>query len=444
MDNIFERKDSFKVFIITSLPLVFSLVVNIIYSMADTYFIAATQNTLLVAGVSVCAPLFTIFMAFGNIFAQGGCSLISRLLGRRDYEGVGHVTAFSFYISLATGVLIAILLLIFKTPLLTAMGADVSTLEYAEPYYICLSLGAPVIVLSFVPSNQLRAEGLPKEAMIGTILGAVINIILDPILISVAGLGALGAAIASVTGYLFNDLYYVWVILKKSKHYSIHPKMIRMPKRRVRECVTLGISNGINNVLQTLCQVVLNFNLLMYGNDKIAAMGIALKVNTISTLVMVGFAFGSQPILGYLVGSGQRERLTKLIKQIVLFLTGLSVVMEVIVLIFAPQLMSIFLKDPDVIQTGARMIRLLTITLIPAIIVIFMMILFLSMGKALQGFLLAASRQGYMFLIVFFILAKSFGYEGILWAQAVADVLSFVLAIVLIRIVMHRKKQINV
>lgn len=433
MTNVFEREDSFKVYIELSLPLVCSLVVSIIYNIADTWFISATQNTLLVAGVSICAPVFTLLMALGNIFAQGGSSLISRLLGMQNYEGVRRVTAFSFYTALIAGAAAAVILLLFRNPLLLAMGADADTLSHAIPYYTWLSIGAPLIVVSFIPSNQLRAEGLAKESMIGSILGVVINIILDPILISVLGLGAAGAAIASVIGYVFTDVYYILIILKKTQHYSLDPRMMRLPGKWAWECLALGVSNGIANITQSICQMVLNHHLLPYGNDKIAAMGIALKVNSIAVLVLVGFIFGSQPIIGYFYGAGKRERMMKLIRQIFVFLLILSGIVTTAVLLAAPQLMSLFLKDPMIITTGAHMIRLLCITIAFMSMSIFIMIIFLSLGKALQGLVLSTSRQGYVFLIVFFLFARLWGYEGILWTQAAADVISFLLGAVLIR-----------
>lgn len=433
MENIFEKKDSFRVYIGLSLPLVCSMVVSIIYSMADTYFISATQDTLLVAGVSICAPIFTLLMAMGNVFAQGGSSLISRLLGQRDFDGVKHVTAFSFYAAIAAGIAVGVILLAFHTPILYAMGADKDTFMQAKSYYTCLAVGAPLIVVSFIPSNQLRAEGLSKESMIGSILGVVVNIILDPLLISVLGMGAAGAAIASVIGYIFTDIYYIWIILKKAHCYSLDPRMIKMPGEWISQCLALGFSNGLANITQSICQMIMNHHLLIYGNDKIAAMGIALKVNNISTLVLVAFAFGAQPIIGYFYGAGQNERMRKLIRQIFTFLVLLSGAITAGVLLAAPQLMSLFLKDPDIIATGTHMIRLLSITILPMILAIFIMIIFLSMGKAVQGLVLSTSRQGYVFLILFFLFVNIWGYEGILCTQAAADIISFLLSIVLIR-----------
>ena len=158
--SLFESKSIPKAYFSLSLPVVFSMVVTIIYNITDTYFIARTQNTLLVAGVSLCAPLFTLLMAFGNIFGQGGSSLISRLLGQNEKEELHRVSSFCFYIAIAFGLVAGILMLLFKNPVLTLLGADSGTFSYATSYYTWMSIGAPVIVLSFIHTNLIRAEGM--------------------------------------------------------------------------------------------------------------------------------------------------------------------------------------------------------------------------------------------------------------------------------------------
>ena len=185
MENkIFTDSNIPKAYLRLSLPLVFSMAVTLIYNLADTYFVARSNDTNIVAGVSLGMPLFTLLMAFGNIFGQGGSSLISRLLGQKDDEGVRRVSSFCFYITVIAGLVIAAAMLAFRVPLLYVLGASEETFVHASNYYIYLALGAPFIMVSFIHSNLLRAEGMSKESMAGTVLGAVVNIILDPIFIS--------------------------------------------------------------------------------------------------------------------------------------------------------------------------------------------------------------------------------------------------------------------
>ena len=172
-----------------ALPVVFSMVITLIYNLADTYFIAKTNDAMLVAGVSLCAPLFTALMAIGNIYGQGGSSLISRLLGAGDRASVGRVSAFCFYLAILTGAVIALPLLLLRRPVLGLLGASAHTVAHAEEYYTVIVAGAPLVILSFIHSNLMRSEGMSTLSMTGTVAGSLLNIVLDPIFISGLGWG---------------------------------------------------------------------------------------------------------------------------------------------------------------------------------------------------------------------------------------------------------------
>ena len=200
--NLFEQGSIRKTYLTLALPVTLSMVLSVVYNVADTYFIARTQDTSLVAAVSLCAPVFTLLMAFGNIFGQGGTSLISRLFGKKDMDGTRRVSSFCFWAALAVGAILGGAMLLFQGPLLRLLGADEDTLRYARDYYVTLAAGGPLIVVNFIHMNLLRAEGMSRESMLGSASGLLVNIILDPIFISGLGWGAFGAAFASVIGYL--------------------------------------------------------------------------------------------------------------------------------------------------------------------------------------------------------------------------------------------------
>ena len=170
MDSIFDTKHLYRNYFKMALPVVLGLVVTLIYNLADTFFIAQTNDTNLIAGVSLCSPVFTALMAFGNIYGQGGSSLISRLLGENDINSVKRVSSFCFYIAMATGFILAVVMSVLHQPILTMLGADSTTLPHAFSYYIVLVVCAPVIVISFIHSNLVRCEGMSSASMIGTIL----------------------------------------------------------------------------------------------------------------------------------------------------------------------------------------------------------------------------------------------------------------------------------
>ncbi len=327
MASLFDTRHLYRSYFKMALPVVLGMVVTLVYNLADTFFIAQTNDTDLIAGVSLCAPVFTALMAFGNIYGQGGSSLISRLLGKQDGEGAKRVSSFCFYIALATGIVLAVVLTAFNRPVLTLLGADADTLPHAREYYLVLVVCAPIMVLSFIHSSLVRCEGMSTESMIGTVLGAIINIILDPILISAAGMGAMGAAVATVIGYLCSVLYFLWLLRKKSRCLSVKFSLCRIGVGELRQILGVGVTAALSNLMQSLCIIVINQFLLPYGNDKIAAMGIVLKINMIAQLILTGFAFGGVPLFGYLYGARKRMEMKKLVGFCLGFLSAFSLVL---------------------------------------------------------------------------------------------------------------------
>ena len=428
MDSFFDTKHLYRCYFKMAFPVVLGLVVTLVYNLADTFFIAQTNDTNLIAGVSLCAPVFTALMAFGNIYGQGGSSLISRLLGQQDGEGVKRVSSFCFYIALVTGIVLAVLMTVFNRPLLTLLGADADTLPHAFQYYIVLVVCAPIMVLSFIHSSLVRCEGMSTESMIGTVLGAVINIILDPILISVVGMGAMGAAVATVIGYFCSVLYFLWLLHKKSRCLSVNPALCRVNGGELRQILGVGVTAALSNLMQSLCVIVVNQFLLPYGNDKIAAMGIVLKVNMIAQLVLTGFAFGGVPLFGYLYGAQRQAEMKKLVRFCLGFLCALSLVLTAVLCLFASPLMGAFVKDTAMIATGAEMLRWQAASTVFAGIVLLLTVLFQATGKVGPSFVLSISRQGVVFVAALLVCVKFFAYNGVLMGQAVADVVSSLIA----------------
>ena len=432
MDSFFDTRHLYRSYFKMAFPVVLGLVVTLIYNLADTFFIAQTNDTNLIAGVSLCAPVFTALMAFGNIYGQGGSSLVSRLLGKTDADGVKRVSSFCFYIALVTGIILAIAMAAFSRPILTVLGANADTLPHAFNYYIVLVLCAPVNVLSFIHSNLARCEGMSTQSMIDTILGAVVNIILDPILISVAGMGAMGAAIATVIGYLCSVLYFLWLLHKKSRCLSVNARLCRVSRKELRQILGVGVTAALSNLMQSLCVIIVNQFLLPYGNDKIAAMGIVLKINMIAQLVLTGFAFGGVPLFGYLYGGQRRHEMKKRICFCLGFIAALSIALTAILCLSAMPLMGLFVEDKGMITTGAEMLRWQAATTLFAGIVLLVTVLFQAAGKVVPSFVLSISRQGVVFVAVLVVCVRLFAYRGVLMGQAVADILSAMIAIALL------------
>lgn len=431
--ELFARAPIPRAYFKMALPVVLSMLVSLVYNMVDTWFIAQTQNTALVAGVSLCAPMFTLMVAMGDIFGLGGSSLISRLLGQGEAKRVRHVSAFCSYGAIVWGVLVGALMLIFRRPILHLLGASSDTMDSAMAYYSYLALGAPAIIFTLVPSNILRTEGMAVASMVGSITGALVNMILDPIFIFGLNMGAGGAALATVLSNVVSAVLLVVLLVAKSQRLSMRPWDCPVQRTELREILVIGVPASITNLMQSFAMTLTNRFLLPYGTENVAALGIALKVNMIVMLIMVGFAFGAQPLLGYNYGANNRERLRGILKFDVLVQLVFSVVMTVVFLIFAPQIIRIFMSDSGVMQAGSRILRCMVITMPLMGIILVCTTLFQAAGKAMPAFLLSISRQGVALLLCMVVLSAVFGLYGVILAQAAADVASVILALVLLK-----------
>lgn len=439
MENyLFEKMPVPKAYMKLALPVVLSMIVSLVYNMVDTYFIAMTGVQELVAGVSLVAPMFTLMIAFGDIFGLGGSSAVSRLLGEKKDNEAKKTCAFCIWISLVFGLCISAILLLFRTQILGLLGVGKDTYQYANAYYTWIAIGAVSIIFSMVPSNILRTEGLAVQSMAGSIIGSIVNIIFDPIFIFGLNQGAAGAAMATVLGNIIADIYYVYAVMKKSKRLTCSPSHMKVTGRRIRDILMIGIPASITNIMQTFMMVMTNNFLLTYGTDKVAAMGIALKIIMISVLVMVGFAFGGQPLVGYNYGAKNKKRFNETIRFAFLLevLTGAG--MAIVLGAAAPLLVGLFLKDASVIAVAQQILRVQLIGMPFVGIVLASTCIFQAIGNGAGALILSAGRQGVIFAIVIICASKIAGFSGVIASQPVSD---FLTALVAVMILLQWKKK---
>ncbi|NMN00084.1 multidrug transporter MatE [Bifidobacterium sp. DSM 109958] len=448
MDSeLFDRAPIPKAYFSLAMPVVMSMLVTLVYNMVDTYFIAHTGDANMVAGVSISAPVFMVMIAIGDIFGLGGSSVISRLFGQRRYDDGRRLSVFCFYGSALIGAAILVLGLAFRDPILAMLGANEGTWAHASAYYTWIIIGSPLIIVSMTPVNQLRTEGHAVPSMIGQIAGTVLNIILNPLFIHVFGWGAGGSAFATVLANVCTDAYLVWFLLRRSQNLSVDPRLMvrraadnvaRRARLRLditgaelRDILVIGIPSAVTNLTQSFGIVMVNLYLLPYGNDPVAAMGIALKVVMIAVSVFVGFAFGAQALIGYNYGARNMTRLAGILRFSYLFLSGFAIVMTVLLSVFDRKLMGFFISDARIIDLGAGMLRVQLLSLVCVGIVMVTTCTFQSTGKALGAFILSINRQGVVLVLVLVVASRVAGYAGVIAAQAVADLITAIMAGVL-------------
>lgn len=428
MDKLFENTSIKRAYFILALPVVMSMAVTIIYNMVDTFFVAKTGNPNLVAGVSQGAPIFTLMIAIGDIFGLGGSSVISRLFGERRDKTARYISGYCFYASITCGLVVTALMFIFQTPVLHMLGASPATWKYAREYYLVIAGGATFIIFGLSPNNILRTEGLAPQAMIASITGTGINVVLNPIFIFTCGLGAAGSALATVVSNVIADVLMVYYLRTKSKKLTTSIHETKISGKLQREIYAIGIPASVTNIMVTFATALTNRYLIAYGANSVAAMGIAMKVNTVIVMVMVGFAFGAQPLIGYTYGARDERRFRETLRFDLSVVAGLALVLTVLMMVFAPQIIRLFMRDPEIVREGTGMLRWLASSTTIAGIIMVLTTTFQSMGKATPAFWLSFSRQGLIFLIAIVVLSYFFGYTGVLAAQACADVLTLVLA----------------
>ena len=416
-----------------AIPSVISSLVTVVYNMADTFFVGQTGDPLQVAAVSLTNPIFILFMAFANMFGMGGSAVASMALGEQNQKRMKQVSAFITYASLAVGILFALVLVGFMQPILSIFGANEETYVLARGYVFHISYGAPFIIWSAAASFVVRSEGASKEAMIGSMIGTIANIVLDPVLISGFHLGAAGAAVATTLGNILASLYYLWYFVKKSNNFSIGIRNFTCRYGIFSGICSCGLPTAIFSTLMSVSTIVLNQILVAYGNAPVAAIGIVFKANMFITFLQMGLANGVQPLLGYNFGSGDKKRFQDIAAYTKKCCIVIGILATLLFFVFRRQIIGLFIQDEEVIMYGVRMLIAYMLSG-PVIGILFMnMNCMQSVGKAFWATILSVLRQGVLLIPLLFLLNALGGLTGVIYGQALTDYIAVILSVLMWR-----------
>lgn len=432
-----------------AVPSMLGMLINIVYNLADTFFVGQTGDANQVAAVSVTMPLFLLFIACGNLFGVGGCAFVSRSLGEGNRDKVKTISAFCIYSAIALGIVMTVVFLVFKEPILYAIGASDITVGYASDYLKYVAIGSPFIVTAVMVGNLVRGEGAAKESMFGSVIGQLVNIVLDPIFILNAGdnlfgfkmpfglgQGVAGAAIATVIGNVVTVVYFLIYFLRGKSILSITPKRYSAKNGIAKGVITVGMPATINNLLMSFSNILINVFLQAYGDDAVAAMGVAMKANMLVTMLQLGLAQGIQPLIGYCYGAGNYKRMKKSMGFSCVCNIILGTVVTIIYFIFTRQVVELFIDNENVVHYGVLMLRALMASG-PVIGCMFVLnFSFQGMGKGVQSMILSLGRQGVIYFPLLIIMNKFVGLEGIIWAQAAADFACVIMSVIMFIFVM--------
>lgn len=414
-----------------ALPAMAAMLMVLVYNLADTFFIGQTHDALQVAAVSLATPVFLLFMAVGTVFGIGGTSVISRAMGEGRTEYAQKVCSFCMWGCVIVGVVMSAAMLVFMKPILTLVGASADTWSLAQTYLTIVVCCGPFVLISNCYSNVIRAEGESGKAMMGTLLGNLLNVILDPVFISVFGWNIAGAAIATVIGNVVGAGYYILYFLKGKSSLSISLKDLTIKDKVASSVLAIGIPAALGSLLMSVSQIIINSQMAEYGDMAIAAMGVAMKVVTITGMISMGLGQGVQPLLGYCVGAKLHERFKKVLRFSVVFSLLLSVALTVLCYLFTNQIVSAFLTDATAFEYAVKFARILLTT--SSLFGVFYVITnaLQAMGVATSALIINLSRQGIIFIPALFILNAAIGMTGLVLAQPVADIISLFIAFML-------------
>ena len=426
--EVFENYPVYKALITLALPTIFGMMVNVFYNMVDTFFVGTTNDPNQVAAVSLTMPIYLLLMAFGAIYGIGGASYISRSLGAKNYEKAKQTSSFAFFASVATGLVCMSVFLIFMKQILKLSGASIHTYQFAKDYLMIVAFGAIFVISQMSMGQIVRSEGASKEAMIGMILGTVINIILDPIMILYMKMGVAGAAWATIIGNACSTFYYIWHIAKKSTFLSIRLKDFSIHSDILKNVFAIGLPVFINNVLISCANILINNFASGYNDNVVAGLGVSQRIFMLVILVFIGLAQGIQPFIGYNFAAKNYKRMNASIKLSCLISFILGCIFLSSAFLFASHFIRIFIDNDEVVEYGVKfLIASYSISPIIGFQFVFMST-FQALGKAIPSLILSLSRQGIAFVPAIVIGTKFFGINGIIWAQPIADIVSIILA----------------
>ena len=372
-------------------------------------------------------------MAFANMFGMGGSAAAAMAMGEKNEKRMKQVSAFVTYASLFVGVVLAVILMVFMTPVLNMFGANEQTFLYAKGYAFHIAYGAPFIIWSAAASFVVRAEGASKEAMIGSMIGTVANIVLDPVLISGMGMGAAGAAVATTLGNILASIYYLWYFLKKSKCFSVSIKCFTCKDGILSGVCVTGLPTAIFSMLMSVSTIVLNQILVAYGNAPVAAIGIVFKANMFITFLQMGLANGVQPLLGYNYGSGDHKRFVSVEQYTKKCCVIVGILATVLFFVLREPIIRMFISDTEVVYYGVKMLVAYMLSG-PVIGLLFVnMNCMQSVGNSFPATILSVMRQGLLLIPLLYILNACLGLNGVIYGQALTDYVAVILSAVLWR-----------
>ena len=410
-------------------PIMIGMLINALYNLVDAYFVGGLGESPMGA-ISIVFPLGQVVVGLGLMFGNGAASYLSRLLGKGDRDTANKVASTALYSSVIIGGSLIISAAILLKPILTLLGATDTIMPYALIYGRIYIVSCIFNVFNVTMNNIAASEGASKITMCALLLGAVLNIGLDPLFIYVWDMGIAGAAIATAISQLVSTLVYLFYALRKKSTFTFRIQEFKPSKQIYAEILKIGIPTLTFQLLTSLSIALINRTANGYGDAVIAGMGAVTRVISMGTLVVFGFLKGFQPIAGFSYGAKKFDRLREAIKTSILWSSIFCIVVGSMISLFSTQIISQFANgNSEMLSIGQKSLFANGLSFFLFGFYTVYSSLFLALGKGTKGFILGACRQGICFVPVILLLPKFCGINGILYAQPIADILSIIITI---------------
>ncbi|MDU1442558.1 MAG: MATE family efflux transporter [Clostridium cochlearium] len=424
-EEMMEKESISKVLLKLSVPAIIAMLINAIYNIVDTIFVGMLDNTSAIAAVSIVYPLFMFIGAIGIMFGAGGASYLSRLLGEKKKEEADKTLTSTIIIGCIFSLVFTVIATMFLDEFLLMYGATKTIMPYAKEYGYVIVMGSIFTIGTAIMTNTIRAEGNSRYSMIATCIGAIINIILDPILMVNFNMGIKGAAVATVIAQFASFIFLLRYYYSNRNYINFKINFFKPTFNMFFEILKIGIPIFVTQVLASFALGFMNLGAKPYGDAAVAAMGIVFRVMSIGFYIVFGIGQGFQPVAGYNYGAKNFTRLEESIKISIKWSTIAAVITSLLFIIFARECMIIFTRDKEVIDIGIKAFRAASLLFPLFGYVNTYAVLFQALGKATGAFILSISRQGIFYIPLIYILPKFMGLNGVIFCQTAADGLAF-------------------
>ena len=422
----FSKGNVYKNILELAVPMTMAQLINLLYNIVDRVYIGRIpeQGTLALTGLGLCFPIITMVSAFANLFGMGGAPLCSIERGKGEIREAEKIMGTSFSMMILCGVLLTILGLIFNRPILYAFGASDATYPFARDYTMIYLCGSVFVMIGLGMNSFINSQGFGQMGMLTVLLGAVTNIILDPIFIFVFGMGVKGAALATIISQFLSAIWVLKFLTGKRAILKLHLKTMKVKWHRLREIVGLGLSGFIMSVTSSAVQVVCNASLQSYGGDLyVGVMTILNSIREILSMPVQGITNGAPPVLGFNYGAGNFGQVKKAIRFMSVVCVVITTVSWLILILFPEFFIRIFNNEPEMIQASVEAIQLYFFGFFMMALQFAGQTVFVSLGKAKQAVFFSLLRKAVIVIPLTLMLPQigSLGVKGVFIAEPVSN-----------------------